>query len=388
MLKEAFKRRYGYEPDLLVASPGRVNLIGEHTDYNDGFVLPMSIERHTLIAAGRPSAAPGNLLRAYSLDLDESDEFLLDAASLTPTQKWTDYIKGVVQAFLLRGMTPDALDIVVSTTIPIGCGLSSSAALQVAMARLLQTLAPGLVVDTEVAGLCQTAEHEFTGTPVGIMDQYCVANARKDHLVYLDCRNLDAEHVHFDDPDVAVLIIDSKVSRELRDGAYARRRAQCAEACATLGVSHLRDATTDQVRGAREALGDVPYRRALHVTSEDERTARTVAAIRERRWTDAGREMYASHRSMREDFEITVPDIDRLVELARAVGVEGGVFGSRMTGGGFGGCTVSLIERDRVEDIVAAIAPAYLEATGRALEYYLSSPAQGAHVLTRFEDLS
>lgn len=388
MLKDAFVRRFGYEPQLYVASPGRVNLIGEHTDYNDGFVLPMAIERHTLIAAGQPDDAATATMQAYSLDLDESDSFELAAQTLAPGDKWTDYIKGVAQAFLARGMQPAALDIVVSTSIPIGCGLSSSAALQVAMARAFQYLAPGLVAADEVAALCQTAEFEFTGTPVGIMDQYCVANARKDHLVYLDCRSLEAQHVHFDDPDVAVLIIDSKVSRELRDGAYARRREQCAQACATLGVSHLRDASVDQVKRARAELDDVPFRRALHITSEDERTARTVAAIRERRWADAGREMYESHRSMAEDFEITVPDIDTLVALARGVGIAGGVYGSRMTGGGFGGCTVSLIERHRVDEIVGKIAPAYAQATGRTLDFYMSSPAQGAHVLNRLEDLS
>ncbi len=387
-LKDAFVRRFGYEPQLFVASPGRVNLIGEHTDYNDGFVLPMAIERHTLIAAGQPRDAVAPTMRAYSLDLDESDTFELVAQSLVPGEIWTDYIKGVAQAFLARGMPSVALDIVVSTTVPIGCGLSSSAALQVAMARVFQQLAPNLVADNEVAALCQAAEFEFTGMPAGIMDQYCVANARKDHLVYLDCRSLDAEHVHFDDPDVAVLIIDSKVSRELRDGAYARRREQCSQACETLGVSHLRDATVDQVMRAREALTDVPFRRALHVTSEDERTARTVAAIRERRWVDAGKEMYESHRSMAKDFEITVADIDLLVELARGVGVDGGVYGSRMTGGGFGGCTVSLIERQRVDEIIGAMAPAYAQATGRELEFYMSSPAQGAHVLNRPEDLS
>jgi galactokinase len=272
-----FGRRFGREPEWLIAAPGRVNLIGEHTDYNDGFVLPMAIERHTLIAAARRDSGTEHSINAVSLNLDDEDEFAVARGRLESSSKWTDYIKGVVAEFLERGLTAESLDLLVSSNVPIGCGLSSSAALQVATARLLQQLDPAVVSNAEIPALCQTAEHKFAGVPVGIMDQFCIANARQNHVVYLDCRTVQAEHIPFDNPDIAVLIVDSRVSRELRSGAYAERRGQCEEACRILGIEKLRDSSEETVEAAREVLGDVCYRRAKHVTSEDARTTEAVA---------------------------------------------------------------------------------------------------------------
>ncbi|MEM9056228.1 MAG: galactokinase [Pseudomonadota bacterium] len=376
-----FRQRFGRAPQWVIEAPGRVNLIGEHTDYNDGFVLPMAIERATHIAAAPRADDDDTSVVAYSADLDEADRFAVGRDVLESAGKWTDYIKGVLLEFLERGLAPTSLDLVVQTSIPIGCGLSSSAALQIAMAKLLQQLKPGLVADAELAALCQTAEHRFAGTPVGIMDQYCIANAKAAHLVYLDCRTLHAEHIGFDGADTAVLIIDSKVTRELRDGAYAARRRQCAEACEVLGVASLRDTTPQQVVDARDQLGDVRYRRALHVTTESQRTTAAARAISDNRWGEAGRLMYDSHRSMAEDFEITCKELDVLVALSREIGEAGGVFGSRMTGGGFGGCTVSIIRRESANAIVERLARRYRDATGLSLSAFVSSPAQGAAVL-------
>ncbi len=346
-IAEEFRRRFGREPEWLIAAPGRVNLIGEHTDYNDGFVLPMAIERHTVIAAARRKGGRQPSMVASSLNLDDDDEFLIVRGSIVSTGKWTDYIKGVLAEFLERGLAAESLDLLVRSNVPMGCGLSSSAALQVAMARLLQQLDPAVVSNEDIPELCQVAEHKFAGVPVGIMDQFCIANARQDHVVYLDCRTVQAEHIPFEDPHVAVLIVDSHVSRKLRSGAYAERRSQCDEACRMLGINKLRDTSEDIVEAAKEALGDIPYRRAKHVTSEDSRTIEAVAAMRQKDWARFGELMYQSHDSLRHDFEVSCMELDTLVDLAKEIDSAGGIFGARMTGGGFGGCMVALIERDK-----------------------------------------
>lgn len=384
-IAEAFRVRFGREPEWLIAAPGRVNLIGEHTDYNDGFVLPMAIERHTVIAASRRDSEQQPRIFAASLNLDDDDEFPVVKGSLKSTGKWTDYITGVLAEFLERGLAAESLDLLVSSNVPMGCGLSSSAALQVAMARLLQQLNPNVVSDDAVPALCQTAEHKFAGVPVGIMDQFCIANARENHLVYLDCRAIKAEHIPFDDRDTAVLIIDSKVSRKLRGGAYAERRAECEEACRIMGVEKLRDASEETVEAAKDPLGDVCYRRARHVTTENSRTVEAVTAIGQKSWTRFGALMYESHDSLRNDFEVSCKELDILVDLAKEIGSAGGVYGARMTGGGFGGCVVSLIEKIKADDIVGALTAGYRRTTDKTLSAYVSSPASGARALERHE---
>jgi len=384
-IAEEFRRRFSREPEWLIAAPGRVNLIGEHTDYNDGFVLPMAIERHTLIAAARGGSNSSPSINACSLNLDSEDAFTVARGRLEPSGQWTDYIKGVLAEFLERGLAAESLDVLVSSNVPMGCGLSSSAALQVATARLLQQLDPVVVSDEDIPALCQAAEHKFAGVPVGIMDQFCIANARQDHVIYLDCRTVQAEHIPFDNPDIAVLIVDSRVSRELRSGAYAERRSQCDESCRILGIDKLRDASEETVEAAREALGDVCYRRAKHVTSEDARTTEAVAAMKQKDWGRFGELMYQSHDSLRDDFEVSCKELDLLVMLAQQIDVPGGVLGARMTGGGFGGCMVALIERDKANEIIETLSTGYHDVTARELTAYVSSPAAGARLLSQEE---
>ncbi len=380
-----FQGRFGREPEWVIVAPGRVNLIGDHTDYNDGFVFPMAIERETVIAAARRDESPQPVFRAYSLSLDEDDEFEVSRGRLDSTGKWTDYIKGVLAEFLGRGLAAESLDILVESNVPMGCGLSSSAALQVATAKLLQQLGTAAVSDEAIPGLCQAAEHEFAGVPVGIMDPFCIANARKGHGVYLDCRTFEAEHIPFDDTDTAVLIVDSKVTRELRSGAYAERRAQCDQACRIMGIDKLRDASDETVEAARQALGDVCYRRARHVTTEDARTISAVSAMRASDWARFGELMYESHNSLKDDFETSCREIDVLIGLASEIGIRGGVYGARMTGGGFGCCVVALIDRNKADDIIDALAAGYQRATDKTLSAYVSSPAPGARAVARQE---
>lgn len=380
-----FEQRFGRRPEWVVAAPGRVNLIGDHTDHNGGFVLPMCIERQTVIAAGRGrEAAPAGIV-AKSVNLDDEDAFALDRAGLRPTGRWTDYIRGVLAGFVDRGLAPRPLDLVVSSDVPVGCGLSSSAALQVAMAELLYGLDPAAVGRDEIPALCQAAEQAFAGVPVGIMDPFCIANARENHALLLDCQAIEATHVPFLDANVAVLILDSGIRRELRSGAYAERRRQCKDACRILGISELRDVSGDPVEQARDALGDIAYRRARHVTSENARTLAAADAMQSGSWSRFGELMYQSHRSLRDDFDVSCPEIDTLVGLAERAGTARGVFGARITGGGFGGSVVALIKSAKAGELTDELSAGYREATGKTLSAYVSSPAAGARVLDESE---
>ncbi len=330
-----------------------------------------------LLAAARPDSG----IHVYSANLDRAEEFGANCEPLVVSETWTDYLKGVVAEFMKHGMDMPGLDILVWSDVPMGCGLSSSAALQIGMARLLQILEPERVPDNELAALCQTAEHNFTGMPAGIMDQFCVAYAKESHLMYLDCRSLEVQHIPLHDEHVSVLIINSKVSRELRDGAYARRRATCEEACKILDVSHLRDVTSADVEQAKDKLGDLRYRRARHVTSEDERTTAAVKAIADKDWRKVGLLMHQSHLSLSNDYETSCPELDVINQIAHDMGPQSGLYGARITGGGFGGCAVALIERDRMEEIVNTLKTRYLNATGIELVAYSSLPSTGASVV-------
>ena len=279
------------------------------------------------------------------------------------------------------GLWAGPLDLALQSCVPVGGGLSSSAAIEVATATLLEA-ATGAVLDPKHKALiAQKAEHDYAGVPCGIMDQFASALCRKDHLMLLDCRSAEPKMVPFTDPDIAVLITNSNVRHELTGGEYAERRAQCEEAATYLGVAALRDATMDQLEAARHGLDDVLYRRARHVITENGRTLKAADAFSTGQWSLTGQLMTASHASLRDDFEVSCAELDLLVDLALGLGESRGVFGSRMTGGGFGGCTVTLARKDAVEDIAENIFHDYSERTGIEPAIYVSRPARGAHVL-------
>jgi galactokinase len=303
-------------------APGRVNLIGEHTDYNDGFVLPCAIDRYTVVEA-EPRADRTVLVES----LGEHDELDLDAIERTGT--WRDYVRGIVQLLELE----HGASLRIESAVPRGAGLSSSAALEVAVGRALSE-----VGGEELALLCQRAENEFVGVQSGIMDQFAVTLGRAGHALLLDCR--DATYRHIPIPaGVAIVVCDSHVRRELTSSGYNERRRACEAAAAQLGLASLRDATLEQVT-------DLP--RARHVVTENERTLRAAAALAAGDCVTFGELMDASHASMRDDFEIVPPELDALAAATRAVE---GCYGSRLTGGGFGGCTVSFVD----EQAVAAV---------------------------------
>jgi galactokinase len=376
-----FRDCFGRPPVLAAAAPGRVNLIGEHVDYCGGFVLPMAIERETLIvAAPRPVAGGAPVARVHSTAFHETVELPLVPGG-GPTARspgWSRYVAGVIAGFLDRGAMIPSFDAVVDSTVPLGGGLSSSASLEVAMATLLAALADHTIAPLDLAIVCQRAEHEFAGVPCGVMDQCASALAKHDHLLLLDCRSLDVVQVPFARPDLTVLVTNSNVRHALDDGGYAARRADCERAAAILGVASLRKATLVQVEASRGELGDRGFRRARHVVTEIARTQAAATAITHGRWSEMGALMAESHASLRDDFEVSCPELDLLVELATR---EPGVIGTRMTGGGFGGCTVTVVEAARAEAVMATVTRGYRLATGRECTPFTTRPAAGARLL-------
>lgn len=379
-VKAEFRSRFGRLPQWVAAAPGRVNLIGEHTDYNAGFVFPLAIERYIVVAGARPGDAGGERVRLYSTLLDETSGF--DVGNLEPQRRdWTSYLRGTFAGFIERGVAPGAFDLVIDSQVPLGGGLSSSAALEVATATLLEAATGHQLDPVEKARLCQRAEHEYAGMPCGIMDQFSSALGAAGRLLLIDCRSETAELVPLDDPGVAVLVINSNVKHELTGSEYPERRAQCELAAKLLGVETLRDATMSDLKRDRSKLSDVLHRRARHVIGEIERTTQAAAALRAREWDRVGELMYASHESLRDDFQVSTEELDALVEIARDVGPAGGVIGSRMTGGGFGGCTVSLVRSGREREIAERIGREYRQRTGIGATAFVTKPARGAHLV-------
>jgi len=376
-----FNARFGRPPRWVVAAPGRVNIIGEHTDYSGGLVLPMAIDRYTVIAAAPAPADAGLRLRVHSAAVDETVDIPLAATPVPGEPRWANYARGVVAGFGARGLIVPALDALVISDVPLGGGLSSSASFEVATATLLEAALGKPLGPTEKARLCRQAEHDYAQVPCGIMDQLISVLGDEAGALLIDCRTQQTKLVPFADPSVTLLIANSNVRHSLGDGAYAVRMSACVEAARMLDVAELSLATPAMVAAAENALGPLLYRRARHVVTENARTRATAEALAGGDWNTAGALMYESHRSLRDDYEVSSPELDTLVELARDIGVAGGVYGARMTGGGFGGCTVTLAASDRIADIGDRLAREYQRRHNRPLTWFVSRPARGAHVV-------
>ena len=381
-VKCEFIERYGRPPTVMVAAPGRVNLIGEHIDYNDGFVLPLSIERYVVMAgAPREDESSPSLIRLRSINLSESESIHTDQTLQPGRHGWGSYVEGVVAGFMELGSHVAGFDAVIGSTVPIGGGLSSSAALEVATATLLEQLTGHRVSRREKALLCQRAEHRFAGVPCGIMDQFSSVFGCLDELMLIDCRSLEIEPVPFDSRAISVLITNSNVKHELTGGEYGERRSQCEMALRKLNQTTWRDVTVNQIKQHRNKLTDIEFRRARHVVTEIARTVAAADAFRQSDWEAAGKWMYASHHSLRDDYEVSCSELDCLVNIASSLGQQEGVLGSRMTGGGFGGCTVSLVRAQNLNSVIESLTTQYELATGTTPTCFASRPARGAHVI-------
>ncbi len=375
-----FQKHYGRAPRWIVAAPGRVNVIGEHTDYNDGFVLPMAIERYAIMAADSSSSSSSSCL-IYDAHFKESATIDISAPVTKGQPKWSNYIRGVLAGFQNRGVKIPALDVAFMSTVPLGGGLSSSAALEVCTATLIEAATGKKIDPVEKALLAQKAEHEFAGVPCGIMDQFISTMGREGQLLLLDCRTRKTELVPMSDPSVALLVINTNVKHELSGGEYAERRAQCEEAAKKLGVKSLRDVTADQLEKNKGKLSELVYRRARHVIGEIERTTHAAEGIRQSNWPTVGQLMYASHYALRDDYEVSCTELDAVVDIAESIGAKGGVYGCRMTGGGFGGCCVALVKASEVNAITKTIAAEYQKKTNIEAAIFASRPAAGATIL-------
>lgn len=379
---DALQSAFGHAPDLWVQAPGRVNLIGEHTDYNDGFVLPCGIDYRTVIAV---KARDDRLVRVIAADYGHGlDTFDLDAPIAPhPTLQWANYVRGTVKMLAEHlaplGLSLRGADLAIAGNVPQGAGLSSSASLEVAVGQAFKAMLGldqhGGVTQTDLALIAQRAENRFVGVNCGIMDQLISARAEAGHALLIDCRSLGAQPVHLPDA-VAVMIVHSRVKRGLVGSEYNTRRAQCEAAARHYGVPALRDVDRVRLERDRGGLDEVVYRRARHIVTENARTVDAAEALAAGDLVRLGELMAASHASMRDDFEITHPAIDRLVAIAQeAVGHEGG---ARMTGGGFGGCIVVVLPDARIADVQAAIEAAYRSPDGEPPTIWVSHAATGA----------
>ena len=371
-LRAAFRRQFGSEARFVVRAPGRVNLIGEHTDYNDGFVMPLALEQAAWIAA---SPRSDRQVVLWSENFEGRQEFSLDAiARAEGDGRWSNYIRGPAVVLAQRGRRLNGMDAVVWGDVPMGAGLSSSAALEVASALALVTAA-GLKLDPlDLARLTQRAEIEFVGVNVGIMDQMISVMGQAGHALLIDCRTLACTPVPIP-AECVIVVADTMKRRDLVDSKYNERRSECEEGARLLGVPALRDISWEEFQRREGELPEPVRRRCRHVVSENVRVLRCAAALRSGDSEAAGALMAQSHVSLRDNYEVSCRELDLMVEFASR---QGGAYGSRMTGAGFGGCTVHLVKRDQAPAFQIGLAQQYAEATGLEPELYLCTPAQGA----------
>ena len=378
----AFKNQFGSLEGLRVAhGPGRVNLIGEHTDYNGGFVLPIAIDRDVAIAF-KPNGT--GRVRLRSLDFGQDADFSLDHLQFDPEKRWTNYVKGVAKCLQDAGYSTPGFDGVVQGNVPIGSGLSSSAALEVAAAHTFLALSGQPMDRRQMALLCQRAENTFVGVNCGIMDQFISIFAEAGHAVLIDCRSLEHRLVPLGEARAKVVVCDTSVKRELAASAYNERRAQCEEAARILnnaagGIELLRDVSRDVLEEHAGKLDPVVFKRARHVVSEDDRANAAVQVLSAGDLGRFGKLMNASHDSLRDDYEVSCRELDAMVDAARRAE---GVYGARMTGAGFGGCTVNLVAAQAVDVFCERVPAEYRKATGLEAKLYVCAPAQGARVET------
>jgi galactokinase len=375
-IRDAFVQRFRRQPQVVVRAPGRVNLIGEHTDYNDGFVMPMAIDRQVLMAA---AGRGDRVVQLHALDLGAQTSFSLDDVRYDAEQRWSNYQRGVAWALQGEGVDLVGMDAIVSSDVPVASGLSSSAAIEVAAATAWQHISGFQLDKPRLALLCQRAENQFVGANCGIMDQFISVLGQEGHALLIDCRSLEYQLVPLPS-DIAVVVADTMKRRGLVDSEYNLRRQECEEGVRLLvdylpNVRALRDVTLEQFVEHAGELPPVIRQRCRHVITENQRVQEAALALDSEDTDGFGQLMVASHRSLRDDYEVSCRELDAMVEIALEMD---GVYGSRMTGGGFGGCTVSLVAHGSVGPFVEGVRASYEAETGLIAQIYVSLPSQGA----------
>lgn len=381
-IAEQFQDIFGAGGPITVGrAPGRVNLIGEHTDYNDGYVFPMALDFQMEMAA---RARADQCVRLYSLDYHQQVEFSIDVPiAYDSTHRWSNYVRGLFSVLQEAGISLAGADMVFQGNIPQGAGLSSSAALEVVTALVLQKLNGFVKSPPELALLCQRAENRFVGMNCGIMDQFISMMGQSNHALFLDCRSLEYRQTPLELGDNRIIICQSGVKHNLVESEYNKRRSECEQGVACLakkypGIRALRDANFEQLAACKPEMNDVVFQRCSHVIAENDRVLESVKVLTQGDLVSFGRLMNASHDSLRDLYEVSCPEIDELVNLARAVP---GVLGARITGGGFGGCTVNLVKDHACQRFIEEVAVAYHRKTGIDPVFYMSTAADGAKVV-------
>jgi galactokinase len=377
---DLFKTTFGSTPTCVAVAPGRVNLIGEHTDYNGGYVLPAAIDRSIAVAV---SPRADSMLLIHSQNMHALVQISLEALHPQKQNSWVNYTAGVAYFLKRSGVELEGASICILGNIPQAAGLSSSAALELASAYALATLFGGRLTSLELVKLCKQAENDFVGVSCGIMDQFVAALGKSNHAMLLDCISLNYEYVSLP-PNVRLLVCDTGVKRELPGTAYNKRRQECFYAVKQLSTAHpgitsLRDVSLEQIQSAEHSLDSVLWRRARHVVSENQRVLDSARALKENNLSEFGKLMYQSHLSLKLDFEVSCPELDAIVDICAEAD---GVHGARMTGAGFGGSAVCLVEEHNVEEVKARLETEYPSKTGRTPSIHVCSIEDGATVHT------
>ncbi|GJQ11428.1 hypothetical protein GpartN1_g3219.t1 [Galdieria partita] len=372
-----FKKTFDSDPQIVAHAPGRVNLIGEHTDYNEGFVLPLALEMQTVIVGKKNGK---DTCRVASEAFEGLVEFKPSKDLKPGDPLWSNYIKGVVVNFLRNGYDVPAFDAVVVSEVPVGGGVSSSASLEVAFATFIEAIGHHHLEPSKKALFGQAAEHEFANMPCGIMDQLISECAMRDCALLIDCRSLAFEPVEMKDPNTCILVCNSNVKHQLSGSEYPLRKQQCKDALTVLQsldpkITSLRDASLEQLNEVKDRMSEVAYRRARHVISENDRTLEAAKYLRKNEYEKAGKLMTESHFSLKNDYEVSCKELDFLVDLAMGVP---GVYGSRMTGGGFGGCTVTLLKISSLSSLLDKFEQEYEKHTGITATAFVTRPGSGA----------
>jgi galactokinase len=373
-LEQSFSNYFNAKPEFIVRAPGRVNLIGEHTDYNDGFVLPMAIDHAVWIAL---TPRTDSTVRVRSLDLEVDSAF--DLHSLTKGDGWIEYVKGVAYQLLKTGHVLKGFDAVMTGDVPRGAGLSSSAAVELATARAFAAVSGFEWDAAQMARISQKAENEWVGVNCGIMDQMASAASAEGYALFLDCRTLEYQYAPLPEK-TSVVILDTSTRRGLVDSAYNERRSQCEEAARWYGVKALRDVSVDELKKGESGLSEVVMKRARHIVTENARVLEAVQVMKVGNVKRLGELFNASHASLRDDFEVTNEALNQIVECAQE---QSSCYGARMTGAGFGGCAVALVQEESAQEFAKAVSAAYKQRSGLDASVYVCKASAGASIIER-----